>query len=193
MSHFGRSGGGGASRSNKPGLQALKRLIDMTTLISPTQGGFHKPSAGAGNTIVTYDKLADRADAGFLVVTPVVDRHFRRLYDSLRGRDPLLARARLAAFLEDTQGECRPAGPLEKERYRFEEFLEVWWHRYGWGALRPPVPEQAVLSMPLSNYFISSSHNTYLDGDQYFSNSCADMYRKVCATDVTPIGPVQGC
>lgn len=53
----------------------------------------------------------------------------------------------------------------------FAEFLEI-------------DPENRVLSsanaqdmsQPLSHYFIASSHNTYLTGDQFRSASSAEMY-----------------
>jgi hypothetical protein len=41
-------------------------------------------------------------------------------------------------------------------------------------------PEQALdLSAPLSDYFISSSHNTYLTGNQLYSDAAASAYTSV--------------
>ena len=39
--------------------------------------------------------------------------------------------------------------------------------------------DERSLSHPLMDYWIASSHNTYLDGDQLASNSTPEMYRRV--------------
>ncbi|KAI1104003.1 PLC-like phosphodiesterase [Jackrogersella minutella] len=139
-------------------IKALKRAIALASFVAPTAVHFQD-----GNKDV--------------YLSAAIQRHLRKLFDSLRRGEPTLSRASFTTFLEVVQGERVPL--LAEERYKFEKFLEEWWIRFGLKAEKPASPEQKDLSKPISNYFISSSHNTYLSGNQLAGRSTADAYRRV--------------
>lgn len=60
--------------------------------------------------------------------------------------------------------------------FKFSDFLRYITSPIA-NAQRPAVPED--VSWPLSNYFISSSHNTYLTGNQLSSDSSTEAYKDV--------------
>lgn len=138
-------------------IRALKRAIALATFVTPTAVHFQNGKA--------------------VYLSAAIQRHLRKVYDSLRRGDPTLSRNAFANFLEVAQGEKAPL--LTEENYRFEQFLEVWWFQFGLKAERPAALEQKDLSKPISNYFISSSHNTYLSGNQLSGRSTAEAYRRV--------------
>ncbi|XXH02687.1 hypothetical protein Hte_009070 [Hypoxylon texense] len=106
-----------------------------------------------------------------------IQEYLRKQYNALRRGEPALSRDAFASFLEVEQGEDTPL--LTEEKYKFGRFLETWWLQFGLEAEKPVPMEKKDLSKPISNYFISSSHNTYLTGNQLASRSTAEAYRRV--------------
>ncbi|KAI1076992.1 PLC-like phosphodiesterase [Whalleya microplaca] len=145
-------------------IKALKRAIDLASFMMPTAIHFQG------------DGTADGKD---IYLSASIQRHLRKIYDSLRYPESTLSRQKFAVFLESSQGETNPILMLTEEKYKFEKFLEVWWLQFGLGAEKPAPVRDKDLSKPLSNYFISSSHNTYLSGNQLSGRSTADAYRRV--------------
>jgi phosphatidylinositol phospholipase C, delta len=78
-----------------------------------------------------------------------------------------------AVFLKNVQ---RQGDDLPKEDWGFDGFIR-YMTSFATNVVAPPHAEDA--SWPLSSYFISSSHNTYLTGNQLYSDSSADAYKNV--------------
>lgn len=140
-------------------IKALKRAIALASFITPTVVHFQ-----GGKEVY---------------LSAAIQKHLRKLYDSLCRTPTVLTRDAFANFLEVSQGEDAPSESLTEERYKFEQFLETWWLQFGLDVQKPARNELKDLSKPISNYFISSSHNTYLSGNQLSGRSTADAYRRV--------------
>ncbi|PSR83835.1 PLC-like phosphodiesterase [Coniella lustricola] len=109
-----------------------------------------------------------------------IRKHLEAVFSTLRGRaGDYILRERLQEFLIQTQGGLKR--PLDKDIYTLGDFVYIWLHDYS-AALCPPAKKD--LSKPITNYFISSSHNTYIRlGNQLNGEVSADAYREVLEGD----------
>ncbi|KAJ1305046.1 hypothetical protein OPQ81_000086 [Rhizoctonia solani] len=79
----------------------------------------------------------------------------------------------------DSTAEGLPAELAAKDELDFNDFLRYMTSDAA-SALAPLEPQTGGdLSYPLSSYFISSSHNTYLTGNQLSSDASTDAYKNV--------------
>ncbi|POR33288.1 Phosphoinositide phospholipase C [Tolypocladium paradoxum] len=148
--------------SNPHSLRALRRMVGVTAFTNPVDESSSESSTGPSKTPeVDIHMSTDMREA------------LERVYNELRGTGTLLSRDEFCRFLKEVQGESTV--DLDRDKYTCGEFLYVWLKQYGADAVAPP-PEKD-LSKPLTNYFINSSHNTYLDGHQWASTSRPEAYK----------------
>jgi hypothetical protein len=108
---------------------------------------------------------------------PVVGGHLVKLFGSLADRaDNTWSKERISSFIKDTQKDASsPAVDelLARDSLDLDGFI-AWMTSSHAAATTPPKPQD--LTYPLASYFISSSHNTYLTGNQLSSDSSTKPY-----------------
>lgn len=122
---------------------------------------------GAGETQRTIDAL-----------DPHMLSSLRTIFDVHAGADKKWHREEVTKFLTDIQRHdptLKSPFALE-EGIEFNEFLSYMTSSHS-VITKDPVPTD--LSWPLASYFISSSHNTYLSGNQLSSDSTTEAYTNV--------------
>jgi len=147
-------------------ISSLKRALNLALFITPTVIHLHGDGSPGGKKDI--------------YLSAAIQRSLRKLYDDLRRGEYTLTRERFEHFLEIEQGE--PHGKvserLTEDTFKFEQFLGAWWVRFGLGAERPVSVTEKDLTKPISNYFIDSSHNTYLPGNQLSGKATTETYKR---------------
>lgn len=64
----------------------------------------------------------------------------------------------------------------------FEGFARYMMDKDNYAFLSELMPENTYMNLPLSQYYIASSHNTYLTGHQLKGESSVELYSQVLLT-----------
>jgi hypothetical protein len=103
---------------------------------------------------------------------PSLDNHIQKIYKSVGAHAPTTN-----YFLQEMQHDTIPDAPEPVDVLASLDAFRAYMKDADSSAMGP---EDALdLSAPISDYFISSSHNTYLTGNQLYSDAAASAYTSV--------------
>ncbi|TGJ76613.1 hypothetical protein E0Z10_g10844 [Xylaria hypoxylon] len=147
-------------------ISSLKRALNIGLFLAPTVIHLQGDGVPGG-----------KRD---LYLSAAIQRSLRQLFSDLCRGEPTLTLKNFRNFLEIEQGEQpdKASTMLTEDTYRFEQFLEIWWIKFGLEIERPISIGDKDLTKPISNYFIDSSHNTYLPSHQWGGKATVETYKR---------------
>lgn len=150
-------------------MAAVQNKVGKAETLPPPEDAIHQAGGGVSGEQRSIKTL-----------NPVVLKHLQTLYnDHIDKNDKTWHADQVAAFLKYVQRDSEAEIPktlLEGPGLDLNSFLN--YMTSSLANIAAP-PKEQDLSWPLSNYFISSSHNTYLTGNQLYSESSTDSYKNV--------------
>lgn len=125
-------------------------------------------------------------DHGYIkTVSPTVMPYLERIFNCHADDNQAWHKEQASTFIRYTQAgdpesanDGLPADIAAKPELDFKDFLRYMTSN-ATSVVGPLRNEEQDLSYPLSSYFISSSHNTYLTGNQLSSDASTDAYKNV--------------